>query len=66
MCPLDSSGNRTAVFIDFAFAYLHLGDEAGIRSFNDTMAVMCNIIAFYPGQYERLEAIWGPKDDFCF
>ncbi|KAI0804642.1 hypothetical protein BC629DRAFT_1488608 [Irpex lacteus] len=66
MCPLDVSGKRTAVLIDFAFAYLHLGDEGGIRSFNDTESVMGNVLGLYPGSYEQLLAMWGRKDEFSF
>ncbi len=54
------------MLIDFAFAYLHLGDEAGIRSFNDTESVVGNVLGFYPGSYEQLLAIWGRKDEFSF
>lgn len=66
MCPLDPSGKRTAVFIDFAFAYLHLGDEEGVRSFADTEMVAGNLGWGYPGGSDYIKSIWGPKDDFAF
>lgn len=66
MCPLDSSGKRTAVFIDFAFAYLHLGDEEGIRSFDDTDTVAMNLGWPYAEGSDHIRSVWGPKDAFAF
>ncbi len=64
LCVPRNEHDVDVVFIDFAFALMYLGDEAGLPTRTDLMGALGMLIDTFKLDYQILDQLWDEPLEF--